>query len=248
MTRPVPTGRQASGRSKPGKIGRVVSTLGATIARGEFPPGAVLPPEHHLEQRCGAGRGVVREAMKILATKGMVSVQPRTGTRVLPRSSWGLLDPDVLHWIGTGGLDRELLLALDETRRIIEPAAAALAAQRATPGDKARIADAFDAMVRDTHDLERATAADKRFHLAILDATHNPVLGSFRAGIEAILTAVFSLAMPRLEGNLPNHGAILHAIGRGDAEAARAAMEQVLGYTGWLLAPDGPRGGPRDGP
>ncbi|MGA0597534.1 FadR/GntR family transcriptional regulator [Enterovirga sp. CN4-39] len=222
--------------TKPGKIGKVVANLGGGIARGEFPPGAPLPPEHDLEARYGASRGVVREAVKILATKGLVTVRPRHGTHVLPRRDWSLLDRDVLQWIRAGGIDRELLVALDETRRIIEPGAAALAAERAGPDDKLRIRQAYHRMEETVGDLEAAIEADKAFHLAILHATHNPVLASFRAGIDAILSAVFDVAAPLLEGNLPNHLAVLEAIERGEPETAREWMNRLLNQTRDALA------------
>ena len=80
-----------------------------------------------------------------------------------------------------------------------------------------------------------ATAADKAFHLAILDATHNPVLQGFRGAIDTILSAVFLVAVDSVDGwfkdNLPNHAATARAIEEGDAKKARNAMEQVLGYT-----------------
>jgi GntR family galactonate operon transcriptional repressor len=226
--------------TKPGKIGKVVSTLGGGIARGEYPAGAPLPPEHDLEARYGASRGVVREAVKILATKGLVTVRPRHGTHVLPRRDWSLLDRDVLQWIRAGGIDRELLVALDETRRIIEPGAAELAAERAAAADKARIRAAYVRMEETVGDLEAAIEADKAFHLAILDATHNPVLGSFRTGIDAILSAVFDIAAPLLKGNLPNHLAVLQAIEAGDAEAARNWMNRLLTQTRDALASAAP--------
>lgn len=217
---------------KPGKIGTMVAALGAAIVRGEIVPGSVLPPEHELETRYGASRSVVREAMKTLAAKGLVSVRPRHGTHVRPVHDWTLLDRDVLGWMRTGdGLDRDLLIALEETRAIIEPAAAALAAHRATAEDHARIAAALAAMEAGRDDPQAAIAADKQFHLAILDATHNPVLRSFRGAIDAILSAVFDMAVGVFAGNLPNHAAVAHAIAAGDAGSARRAMEQVLGYT-----------------
>lgn len=225
-------------RVKPGKIGGMVSVLGAAIVRGEIAPGTVLPPEPELETRYGVSRSVVREAMKTLAAKGLVSVRPRHGTHVRPLADWSLLDRDVLAWMRTGdGLDRDLLIALEEARAIIEPAAAALAAQRATPEDCSRIDAAYTAMEAGRDDAQAAIAADKAFHLAILEATHNPVLRSFRGAIDTILSAVFDVAVGVFAGNLPNHAAVARAIGAGDAEAARRAMEQVLGYThGHLLS------------
>ena len=227
--------RSAEKRSKPGRIQAVVATLGREIAQEIIPAGAVLPPEHDLGIRLGVGRGVVREAIKTLSGKGLVSVRPRHGTRVLPRSDWSLLDRDVLNWlVGQDKPDRELLLAIQEVRAIIEPAAASLAATRATGKDRLRINAALEAM-EISNDQASATAADKAFHLAILYATHNPVLQGFRGAIDTILSAVFLGAVDSVEGwfddNLPNHAAIARAIEEGDAKKARKAMDRVLGYT-----------------
>ncbi len=231
--RPVPAGRRAA--SKPGKIDGVVARLGGDIARGAFAPGASLPRERDLESSLGASRSVVREAVKILATKGLVSVGPRVGTRVQPRRDWSLLDPDVLRWISHAGIDRDLLLALDEARSVVEPGAAAIAAARATDADRGRIRAAYEAMVAACDDPPVAIAADKAFHLAILDATHNPVLRGFRVAVDAILDAVFEATIPMLRPNLPNHDAVARAIEAGDAEGARRAMDAVLGRTSALI-------------
>lgn len=217
--------------AKPGKIDRVVSTLGRAIANGEYDVGSVLPREQDLEARLNAGRGVVREAVKILATKGLVTVGPRHGTRIRARQDWNFLDREVLVWVGESQRDHNLLLALEETRRIIEPAAAALAAERATAAERQAIKDAYATMANHSDDLTVAIQADRVFHLTILDATHNPVLGSFRGGLEAILNAVFAVAMPGLAPNLPNHEAVADAVESGDADGARAAMERLLDRT-----------------
>lgn len=229
-------------RAKPGRLQTVLTTLGSEIAQDIIPVGAALPPEHDLEIRFGVGRGVIREAIKTLVAKGLVSVRPRHGTHVLPRRDWSLLDRDVLTWlVGSAAPDRELLLAIQEVRSIIEPAAAALAAVRATAKDRQRINAALVAM-ETSHDPASATAADKAFHLAILDATHNPVLQGFRGAIDTILGAVFIVAVGSpgwFEDNLPNHAAAARAIDEGDARKARAAMEQVLGYTRIKLSKSG---------
>lgn len=222
-------------RLKPGRIHAVLTTLGREIAQEIIPAGALLPPENELEIRFGVGRGVVREAIKMLSGKGLVSVRPRHGTRVLPRRDWSLLDRDVLHWlVGEDQPDRELLLAIQEVRSIIEPAAAALAATRATRQDRQRINAALLAM-QASENQTAATAADKAFHLAILDATHNPVLQGFRGAIDTILSAVFVVAVDSVGGwfadNIPNHAVVARAIEEGEAGKARKAMERVLGYT-----------------
>ncbi|MDF0518893.1 FadR/GntR family transcriptional regulator [Bradyrhizobium yuanmingense] len=220
---------------KPGRIRAVLTTLGREIAQDLIPVGTALPPEPELETRFGVGRGVVREAIKTLAAKGLVSVRPRHGTHVLPRHEWSLLDRDVLSWlVGQDEPDRDLLLAIQEVRSIIEPAAAALAAERATRNDRWRIDTALAAM-QTAKDQASALAADKAFHLAILDATHNPVLQGFRGAIDTILGTVFTVAVGGPGGwfkdNLPNHVTAARAIESGNPEKARAAMERLLGYT-----------------
>ena len=129
-------------------------------------------------------------------------------------------------------------MAIQEVRSIIEPAAAALAAQRATKTDRGRINAALAAMEA-SKDHASATAADKAFHLAILDATHNPVLQGFRGAIDTILSTVFVVAIGSagwFKDNLPNHAAAARAIDAGDAEKARVAMERVLGYTKFKIS------------
>ena len=75
-----PRPKPASKLVKPGRIQAVLRTLGSEIAQDMIPVGATLPPEHDLESRFGVGRGVVREAIKTLAAKGLVTVRPRHGT------------------------------------------------------------------------------------------------------------------------------------------------------------------------
>jgi GntR family galactonate operon transcriptional repressor len=236
---------------KPGRIHAVLATLGSEIARDIIPAGAALPPEHDLELRFGVGRGVVREAVRTLAAKGLVSVRPRHGTHVRPRCDWSLLDREVLGWlVGDNEPDHDLLGWIQEVRAIIEPAAAAMAAERATAEDRRRIDQALTAM-ESAPDHESAFAADKAFHLAILDATHNPVLQGFRGAIDTILSAVFSIAIGRtgwFEDNVSNHAAAAHAIAAGNAGEASAAMRQVVGYTGLKLAERKAAARPRSAP
>src|SRR5437867_4809520 len=119
--------------------GRIVHAIGRRILGGDLQPGDLLPAEPEL----GASRTVVREAIKVLAAKGLVESRPKTGTRVRPRESWNLLDPDVLAWLQDGAVSEDLLRKLTEVRRIIEPAAAELAAARADGRDLAALEQAL---------------------------------------------------------------------------------------------------------
>ena len=127
-----------------------------------------------------ASRTVLREAIKVLAAKGLVESRPKTGTRVRPRPSWNLLDPDVLAWQREGASPAQFLRKLTEVRRIVEPAAAELAAERASARELAGIEDAYrhmeSALSGREVDYHAFDLAGMRFHRAIMRACHNDLL------------------------------------------------------------------------
>ena len=92
----------------------------------------VFPNEADLCQQLGVSRTIVREAIKVLADKGMVEVRRRLGTRATPRSAWNQLDADILGWRADLGPDAGFLRDLCEVRLAIEPTAAGFAAVRAS--------------------------------------------------------------------------------------------------------------------
>ncbi|MGX1123143.1 DNA-binding transcriptional regulator YhcF (GntR family) [Streptomyces ambofaciens] len=124
---------------------RVVHELGRRIVAGAWVPGASLPVEDALAAEIGVSRGVLREAVKSLVAKGMLHVRPRTGTRVLPPEQWNHLDRDVLRWKQAGDA-AALLRDTGELRRIVEPEAARLAADRAGPDDVSMLYESLAAM------------------------------------------------------------------------------------------------------
>ena len=89
---------------------------------GRYPPGSTVPPEPTLCEELGVSRTVVREAVKSLVAKGLVTTGPKVGTRVLPSDQWNWFDPDVVGWQSQVGLTREYLRDLQELRRVVEPA------------------------------------------------------------------------------------------------------------------------------
>jgi len=76
----------------------VVHALGLRIVRGESQPGETLARADDMAAAMGVSRTALREALKVLAEKGMVESRPRSGTRVRRRSDWNLVDPDVIAW------------------------------------------------------------------------------------------------------------------------------------------------------
>lgn len=210
----------------------VVERVAMDILGGLYPPGETLPSEVELGARLGVGRSSIREAMRVLADKGIVRVNTRTGARVNDRRLWRRLDPDVVRWTLAAGPDAEFLGHLIEARRIIEPEAAALAARRATGADLAAIDAALSAMqaalgVSPADCVE----ADLAFHRAVLAASGNPVLEEFEVVIEAALRAAFTLSHAQSQSYelaLERHAGVRDAIRMKDPAGAHAAMVALL--------------------
>jgi len=205
--------------------------IGRRIVTGDFRPGSVLPNLNQLAQEFSVSRLSVREAIKLLSGKGLVDSRPRRGTVVRPRHEWSRLDPDVLIWqlgnIPNAGFVRSLF----EARRIIEPEAAALAAERAHGEVLAEIERALSWMANTDPTSPESITADVALHQAILAGSGNEFLAAFAPAIATSLTAAFSIqrdARPPLSAFLPDHAAIVEAIKRGDKEGARAAFLKLL--------------------
>jgi GntR family galactonate operon transcriptional repressor len=213
---------------------RAVEELGIAIVSGQFPEGVPLPIEAALGEWLGASRTVVREATKVLASKGLLRSRPRIGTVPLPRLSWDVLDPDVLRWMIQHGPRAEVILDVTEVRSIIEPAAARLAAMRRTPDEAAEFAVLIDAMDATVDDEDRYVPADLAFHAAILGSARNATLVRFVSAIEMALGASRHLSVNVPGGPataMAEHRAVAEAIIRGDPDGAEAAMRALIVLT-----------------
>jgi DNA-binding FadR family transcriptional regulator len=214
--------------SQRGLHGHIVHTLGRRILSGTLKPGHVLDPTA-LEQDFGVSRTAVREAMKVLAAKGLVDSRQKRGTFVRPRADWNLLDADVIRWQFEGRGRRQFLDQLAEVRAIVEPAGARLAASRRTDDDVQALTDALEAMEKASGDGLSMVDADLRFHRALLAATHNELLTRMEMVIEAGLAERDRLVHSgRAQDPLPSHRAVLDAVETGDAGAAEEAMVALL--------------------
>jgi GntR family galactonate operon transcriptional repressor len=212
----------------------VVGSLGRRIVRGELQPGLSLPNEADLSLELGVSRTVVREAIKVLASKGLVESRPKTGTRVLPRANWSLADPDVLRWRLETGPDAALLHEISEVRAFIEPHAAGLAAARHTTAEGERLARWLDQMEASLDDAEAYIAADLAFHSEILAATHNELLAQITGTVSAALEASREVSTqapggPRTAQGL--HREVATAILAHDRDRAISAMEALIRRT-----------------
>lgn len=229
-----PTISERSARTRgPGRRlrGAVANKLGTAILSGDYAPGDILSGEIAAAEALNVSRGAYREAVRVLAAKGLVESRPKTGTRVLPRERWNLLDPEVLAWAFAGDPDARLIRSLFELRLVIEPAAAAFAAQRRSKADIKRMRDALNGMRRYSLATAEGRAADRDFHDALLRATNNDALVVISASIGAAVawTTQFkqrTRALPR--DPIPDHARVLDAIMAGDVAAATDAMRELV--------------------
>src|SRR5580692_10842882 len=126
---------------------QVTRIIGARIVSGEFAPGDTRPIESELCEAYGVSRSTIREAVKNLAAKRLIEVAPKVGTRVLPFSSWNLLDPDVLSWRLNAQFDRRIVEDLYEMRQCFEPRACYLASRDGAAEDLEHIQRSYADMI-----------------------------------------------------------------------------------------------------
>lgn len=212
-----------------GVHGQTVEIIARRILTGEIAAGATLNIAA-LQEELDVSLTALREALKVLAAKGIVDARQKRGTFVRPRADWNLLDGDVIRWRFAEGADPRLLDNLHEVRGIVEPAAARLAAGRATDDDLAALDGALDEMTAATGDPVAAVAADLSFHRALLAATHNELLENMEVVMETGLAARDRLVhgVEQYDDPVPSHRAVVDAIRARDAVAAETAMRQLL--------------------
>jgi DNA-binding FadR family transcriptional regulator len=208
----------------------LVQKLGSSIVRGELPAGKSLPIEAELGKKFGASRTVMREAVKILSTKGLIGQRPRVGTFVHPEERWDLLDAEVLTWILDRHFSHALVREFLEVRIGIEPAAAALAAVNATDADKELLKQKLEKMKGAMSGHFDPVAADIAFHATILEISHNRFYHQLTPIVETALR--FSIRLTNSAKGAPAdydaHERIYKAIRNGNADAAAKACRELI--------------------
>ena len=210
---------------------QVARILGTRVVSGEFAPGDSLPIESELCHAYGVSRSTIREAVKNLAAKRLIEVAPKVGTRVLPFSSWNLLDPDVLSWRLNAQFDRRIVEDLYEMRQCFEPRACFLAAREGTASDLARIQNSFADLLATLPTPALAASAETEFHLAIIAATHNGLFATIGGAVKTALRVSFSLTQ-KAQGlppmDLALYETVVAAIGARRGGDASDAMRELL--------------------
>jgi DNA-binding FadR family transcriptional regulator len=214
-------------------LGNTLDHLGTAILSGRYAIGSSLPPEPNLGEELGVSRTVIREAVKSLAAKGIVSTGPKVGTRVLPEDRWNWFDPDVILWQSRVGLTPEFLRDLQEMRRIVEPAAIRLAATRATETNIANAEAAYEGMRKAVEQGGDYLTHDLKFHQALLLASGNRMMVQMSKALSALLRTSFEISTKIKDGpkgSLPLHRAVLDAvIARNPSRAEKAILALIDG-------------------
>jgi DNA-binding FadR family transcriptional regulator len=209
----------------------VIDEIGQRIVRGEFPQGQPLPGEAQLCEGLGVSRTALREALRVLASKGLVEPKRKLGTIVRPSEHWTYLDPQILSWLLEAREADRVIDELYELRHIIEPIAAALAARNAKSADVALLRSAYADMEAAGDDGEKIIEPDLKFHRAIIGASGNRLFSSLAHLVGAALSVNFGIVRDAPRGqrhSMPMHRRVLDAIVDQDASAARVAMQKLI--------------------
>jgi DNA-binding FadR family transcriptional regulator len=205
---------------------QAAENLIAFIESQDLKPGKLLPPEYQLAADLGVSRPIIREALKSLEGKGIVEVVSGKGAMVkLPNSQ-----PLQLFFQRTMRIQREAITDVMELRIGIEVQSAALAAQRRTPDDVARLTESVVEMRRNLGNPDVYVELDVAFHLLIASTTRNTMIYHMVKAIRESLKDTLHESLLRQQPNKQlelvqaGHEAILASLEQGDAEGAKRAM------------------------
>jgi GntR family transcriptional repressor for pyruvate dehydrogenase complex len=215
---------------------KVTEAILETIASNQLKPGDTLPTERELGEQFGVSRTVIREAIRALSAKGMLEVRGGSGVRIVAVDE-GTVRESMRHFVQGSAMDYG---KVDEIRRVLEVAAAGIAAGRATPEDIAAINETIEQMDNACDDVELTVQYDIAFHRALASATHNELFLVLHDSMGEMLLEVRRQNLTRGGADrrrlvVDLHRRIRDAVEAHEPEAARAAMAEHLGAVqrGW---------------
>ena len=216
--------------SKERLVDRVVREIEELIVGGRLEPDTKLPPERELAEQLGVSRTVVREAVRILVTKGLLETKHGVGTVVRQMTREQVVEPLTLYLRAQNG-GHISFDDLYQVRSILEVEIAGLAASQATEAELMLLQQIIDSMEALQDDPDLLAAHDADFHSALARMTHNPLLivlvDSIRDLLQEYIARVTPYLDPRQE-NLPLHQKLFERIKARDVEGAREAMRENL--------------------
>ena len=198
------------------------------IVERDLPPGTLLPTEAELVREFKVGKSAIREAVRVVRTKGLVEVVQGSGMRVTPRQRWNLIDPELISIVGDSLVS---IVHLMELRLALEPSIAAQAASRATPEQLDRLTALVEESVKHLDDTEGVVRRDMEFHNVLAEAADNPlytiVLGSV-SELQVGLRRKLVLTKLGRDHGIQYHERIIKALRDRDPDEARAQMVEHL--------------------
>jgi DNA-binding FadR family transcriptional regulator len=207
---------------------QIAQHLMRRIIERDLPPGTLLPTETELVREFSVGKSAIREAVRIVSTKGLVEVVQGSGMRVAPRQRWNLIDPELISMVGGNVVS---IVDLMELRLALEPSIAAHAATRATPDQLDQLAVLVAKSAAHPDDSEGIVERDMEFHNLMAEAADNPlysiVLGSV-SELQVELRRKVDMTERGRDHGMEYHARILEALRRRDPEGARAEMVDHL--------------------
>jgi GntR family transcriptional repressor for pyruvate dehydrogenase complex len=213
----------------------IVEQIRELMTGGQLKPGDRLLSERDLAERLQVSRPSVREAIRSLELMGFVESRRGGGTFVRDVNADEIIRPLAMFL----AVERSSLLEMFEIRRVFETAAARMAAERASPEEVRRMADALETMRErlNARDSEKGEEADVEFHYAIAEATHNALLVRLFRTLWAEFSRAVAVARRELYEHEQNpaklvaqHRRIFRAIKEQDAEGAARAMREHLNF------------------
>jgi len=210
-------------------VARVVRAIQDQIVDGRLRVGTRLPPEREFAESLGVSRPVVREAVRTLVTKGLLSTRQGIGTTVRAVTNDEVTTPLTL-FLRTSG-QKVNIEHLHQVRSILEVENAGLAARQRTEADISDLARLCEEMESAAGDPGRFAVKDSEFHRRLIQTTHNPLMVLLLDSIQKMTAEVRDLVgrQPRLfDRVMPTHVRILECVAAQDADGARAAMREHL--------------------
>lgn len=226
-------GRKAAAGRGRGLHGQLVQQLGQLIVSGDLGADRPLVPEE-IGQRFEVSRTVVRESLRVLEAKGLVSARPNVGTRVRPVVDWNLLDPDIVEWRAFGPQRDDQRRELFELRWAIEPLAARLAAGHGRDEVQQRLLKIAEVLAQTVAQQDAAAfaRADAEFHGLLLQAAGNRMLEHLVGVVGQALQISSGISGGGCESPSDSaaglHRRLVEALGTGDGAAAEATMRSLL--------------------
>jgi DNA-binding FadR family transcriptional regulator len=219
---------------------QIARDIATRILSGELSSGVIIPSEIELCHQFGVSRTALREAIKHLSSKGLLASRPKIGTRVCPRETWNLLDPQLLGWMSSLEHPERLLKEFLSLRRAIEPESSALAARNATSDQRIRLSEAFQKMVEVANGFDHSlwVDADIHFHRLIFLSSGNNFFIPFANVLQAMFVGFISHSSKEGDTCIDEHRELYDAIMAGDPKRARKADISLLDHSRHHLSED----------